>query len=32
LRNFQRGLESTPLLKRKSEAEKAREAEMNKIL
>jgi hypothetical protein len=32
LRNFQRGLESTPLPKRKSLAERAREAEMNKIL
>lgn len=32
LRNFQRGLESTPLPKRKSLVEKAREAEMNKIL
>ena len=32
LRNFQRGLESVPMPKRKSEAERAREAEMNKIL
>jgi len=32
LRNFLRGLESTPLLKRKTEAERAREAEMNRIL
>ena len=32
LRNFQRGLESTPTPKRKSEVERAREAEMNKIL
>jgi len=32
LKNFQRGLESTPLLKKKSEAERAREAEMNRIL
>jgi hypothetical protein len=32
LKNFQRGLESTPNYKRKSEVERAREAEMNKIL
>lgn len=32
LRNFQRGLESTPMLKKKSQAERAREAEMNRIL
>jgi len=32
LRNFQRGMESTPVPKRKTEAERAREAEMNKIL
>ena len=32
LRDFQRGLKSTPQHKRKSEAERAREAEMNKIL
>jgi hypothetical protein len=32
LKNFQRGLESTPLAKRKNAAERAREAEMNRIL
>jgi hypothetical protein len=32
LKNFQRGLESRPPSKRKSEAERARDAEMNKIL
>jgi hypothetical protein len=32
LKNFQRGLESTPRLKKKSLAEQAREAEMNRIL
>lgn len=32
LKNFQRGLESRPLSKRKSEVERARDAEMNKIL
>jgi hypothetical protein len=32
LKNWQRGAESTPLPKRKSEAERRREAEMNKIL
>jgi hypothetical protein len=32
LKNFQRGLESTPVAKRKSEVERAREAEMNRIL
>jgi hypothetical protein len=32
LRNFQRGLESTPTLKRKTNAERARVAEMNRIL
>ena len=32
LKNWQRGVESTPVPKRKSQAERAREAEMNKIL
>jgi hypothetical protein len=32
LKNWQRGEQSTPVPKRKSEAERAREAEMNKIL
>lgn len=32
LRNFQRGLKSVPKQKRKTEAERAREAEMNRIL
>src|SRR5271163_2006745 len=32
MRNFQREMEATPLPKKKSEAEKAREAEMNRIL
>lgn len=32
LRNFQRGLESVPTFKRKTAIEKAREAEMNRIL
>jgi hypothetical protein len=32
LKNFQRGLESTPVAKRKNAAERAREAEMNRIL
>jgi hypothetical protein len=32
LKNFQRGMASTPLPKRKNLAERAREAEMNKIL
>jgi hypothetical protein len=32
LKNFQRGMNSTPVLKKKSLAEQAREAEMNRIL
>jgi hypothetical protein len=32
MKNFQRGLESTPRLRGKTQAERAREAEMNKIL
>lgn len=32
MRNFQRGMESTPVAKKKSLAEQAREAEMNRIL
>ena len=32
LKNFQRGLQSTPQLKKKTQVERAREAEMNKIL